>query len=111
VPAEQLGGDARSFAGAYADLHGQPPPIAAYAADAAGAVLDAAGTGDGSRLQVAAALATMPAHDGLLGTWAATPSGGITPRRLAVLVIDTGAFRVDRVITVSSPLRAPGTVK
>ena len=37
VPAEQLGGSARSFAQAYADLHGEPPPVAAYAADAAGA--------------------------------------------------------------------------
>ena len=111
VPAEQLGGSARSFASAYADVHGQPPPVAAYAAEAADAVLAAVGTGDGSRLQVAAALAALPAHDALLGTWEATPRGGITPRRLAVLVVDAGAFRVERVVSVSDPLPASGEVK
>jgi branched-chain amino acid transport system substrate-binding protein len=111
VPAEQLGGGARSFASAYADAHGQPPPVAAYAAEAADAVLAAVGTGDGSRLQVAAALATLPVHDALLGTWEATPAGGITPRRLAVLVVDAGAFRVERVVSVSDPLQGSGAVK
>ena len=108
VPAEQLGGSARSFASAYADLHGQPPPVAAYAADAAEAVLTAAGTGDGSRAQVATALAALPAHDALLGRWAATPTGGITPRPLAVLLVDGGAFRVERVVSISDPLPRPG---
>ncbi len=111
VPAEQLGGSARSFASAYADAHGQPPPVAAYAAEAADAVLAAVGTGDGSRLQVAAALATLPVRDGLLGTWEATPTGGVTPRRLAVLVVDAGAFRVERVESVSDPLQTSGSVK
>ncbi len=111
VPAEQLGGSARSFASAYADAHGQPPPVAAYAAEAADAVLTAAGTGDGSRLQVAAALAALPVHDALLGTWETTPTGGITPRRLAVLVVDTGAFRVERVVSVSDASQASGSVK
>ena len=104
VPAEQLGGSARSFASTYADIHGQPPPVAAYAADAAEAVLAAAASGNGSRSQVATALAALPAHDALLGRWAATPTGGITPRPLAVLVVDGGAFRVERVVTVSDPL-------
>jgi ABC-type branched-subunit amino acid transport system substrate-binding protein len=111
VPAEQLGGSARSFASAYADLHGQPPPVAAYAADAAEAVLAAVGSGGGSRAQVAAALAKLPAHDALLGSWAATPAGGITPRRLAVLVVAGGAFRVERVVSVSDLLPASGDVK
>jgi ABC-type branched-subunit amino acid transport system substrate-binding protein len=111
VPAEQLGGSARSFASSYADLHGQPPPVAAYAADAAEAVLAAVGSGDGSRAQVATALATLPAHDALLGRWAATPTGGITPRRLAVLVVAGGAFRVERVVSVSDPLPPSGDVK
>jgi ABC-type branched-subunit amino acid transport system substrate-binding protein len=111
VPAEQLGGSARSFASAYADLHGQPPPVAAYAADAAEAVLAAIGNGDGSRAEVAAALETLPAHDALLGHWAATPAGGITPRRLAVLVVTGGAFRVERVVSVSDPLPPSGDVK
>lgn len=111
VPAEQLGGSARSFASAYADAHGQPPPVAAYAAEAADAVLAAVGTGDGSRLQVAAALATLPVRDGLLGTWEATQTGGVTPRRLAVLVVDAGAFRVERVESVSDPLQTSGSVK
>jgi ABC-type branched-subunit amino acid transport system substrate-binding protein len=111
VPAEQLGGSARSFASAYLELHGQPPPVAAYAADAAEAVLAAAGSGDGSRSQVATALAALPAHDALLGRWAATPSGGITPRGLAVLVVDGGTFRVERVVSVSDPVPPSGDVK
>jgi ABC-type branched-subunit amino acid transport system substrate-binding protein len=111
VPAEQLGGSARSFANAYADLHGQPPPVAAYAADAAESVLSAAAAGDASRAQVAAALQALPAHDALLGRWAATPTGGITPRRLAVLLVDGGAFRVERVLSVADPLPPSGDVK
>jgi len=111
VPAEQLGGSARSFAQAYADLHGQPPPVAAYAADAAAAVLDAASTGSASRAAVARALAVLPAHGGLLGRWAATPTGGVTPRRLAVLVISSGAFRVERVVSVADPLPPSGVLK
>ena len=112
VPAEQLGGSARSFATAYADLHGQPPPVAAYAADAAEAVLAAVGSGDGSRAQVAAALAgaARPRR-------AARPLGGDARRaasrrgRLAVLVVDGGAFRVERVVSVSDPLPPSGDVK
>jgi branched-chain amino acid transport system substrate-binding protein len=111
VPAEQLGGAARSFASAYADLHGQPPPVAAYAAEAAESVLSAAAAGDASRAQIAAALETLPAHDSLLGRWAATSTGGITPRRLAVLLVDGGAFRVERVVSVSDPLPPSGDVK
>jgi hypothetical protein len=60
------------------------------------------------------ALAGLPAHDGLLGHWAGTPSGGITPRRLAVMIVDDGAFRVERVVSVSEPqepLPASGDVK
>jgi branched-chain amino acid transport system substrate-binding protein len=111
VPAEQLGGSARSFASAYADLHGQPPAVAAYAADAAEAVLSAAGAGDASRAQVAGALETLSAHDALLGHWGATSTGGITPRRLAVLLVDGGAFRVERVVSISDPLPPSGDVK
>jgi ABC-type branched-subunit amino acid transport system substrate-binding protein len=111
VPAEQLGGSARSFAQAYADLHGQPPPVAAYAADAADAALDAAATAGGSRAAVAKALSDLPAHDGLLGRWAATPTGGVTPRRLAVIVISAGAFRVERVVSVADPLPSSGDLK
>ena len=113
VPAEQLGDDARGFAGAYADLHGEPPPVAIYAAVAARTVLDAAASGGRTRAAVAAALARLPAHDSLLGRWAGTPDGGITPRRLAVLVVDGGAFRVERVVSVSTPktpLQASGGV-
>ena len=111
VPAEQLGGGARSFASAYADLHGQPPPVATYAADAAEAVFAAIGSGDGSRSQIASALGSLPAHDALLGRWAATPAGGITPRRLAALIVDGGAFRVERVLSISDPLPPSGDVK
>jgi ABC-type branched-subunit amino acid transport system substrate-binding protein len=111
VPAEQLGGSASDFATAYADLHGQPPPVATYAAEAAESVLSAVGSGDGERAQVAAALRALPAHDALLGRWAATATGGITPRRLAVLVVDGGAFRVERVVSVSDPLPPSGDVK
>ena len=111
VPAEQLGGSASDFATAYADLHGQPPPVATYAADAAESVFAAVGNGDGERAQVAAALRALPAHDALLGRWAATATGGITPRRLAVLVVDGGAFRVERVVSVSDPLPPSGDVK
>jgi ABC-type branched-subunit amino acid transport system substrate-binding protein len=111
VPAEQLGGSARSFARAYADLHGQPPPVAAYAATAAGAVLEAATAGALSRAAVASTLTTQPAHDSLLGRWAATSQGGITPRRLAVLVVSAGAFRVERVVSVADPLPGSGDVK
>ncbi|MDX6536480.1 MAG: hypothetical protein QOD37_821, partial [Gaiellales bacterium] len=105
--------DARGFAGAYADLHGEPPPVAIYAAVAARTVLDAAASGGRTRAAVAAALARLPAHDSLLGRWAGTPDGGITPRRLAVLVVDGGAFRVERVVSVSTPktpLQASGGV-
>ncbi len=111
VSAEQLGGDARSFAGAYADLHGQPPPVSVYAAEAAHAVLQAATTASASRQAMAATLAVLPAHDGLLGRWAATPDGGITPRRLAVLTVAGGAFGRERVITVDEPLPPSGGVK
>ncbi len=111
VPAEQLGGSASDFATAYADVHGQPPPVATYAADAAESVIAAIGSGDGERAQVAAALRALPAHDALLGRWAATATGGITPRRLAVLVVDGGAFRVERVVSVSDPLPPSGDVK
>jgi hypothetical protein len=110
VPAEQLGGRARSFAQAYADLHGEPPAVATYAAAAAEAVLDAASTG-ATRAAVAHALLTEPAHDALLGSWAATRAGGITPRRLAVLSVTGGAFRAERVVSVSDPLPASGDVK
>ena len=111
VPAEQLGGNARSFAGAYADLHGQPPPVAIYAADAARAVLEAAATAVDSRAAVAQSLLALPAHDGLLGRWAATPAGGISPRRLAVLMVAGGAFRAERVVTLAEPLPSSGEVK
>jgi branched-chain amino acid transport system substrate-binding protein len=111
VPAEQLGGSARSFAGAYADLHGQPPPVAVYSADAARAVLEAASTAAASPAAMASALAALPEHDALLGRWAATPEGGITPRRLAVLVVENGMFRVERVATVVEPLPSSGGVK
>ena len=111
VPAEQLGGSASDFATAYADLHGQPPPVATYAADAAESVFAAVGNGDGERAQVAAALRALPVHDALLGRWAATATGGITPRRLAVLVVAGGAFRVERVVSVSDPLPPSGDVK
>jgi ABC-type branched-subunit amino acid transport system substrate-binding protein len=114
VPAEQLGDSARSFAGAYADLHGQPPPVAVYAADAAETVLAAAAASGLTRAAMSTALAGLPAHDALLGHWAGTPDGGITPRRLAVLVVDNGAFRVERVVSVvepKEPLPASGDVK
>jgi branched-chain amino acid transport system substrate-binding protein len=111
VPAEQLGGSARSFAGAYADLHGQPPPVAVYAADAAQTVLDAAAVSGLTRAAMSTALAGLPGHDALLGHWAGTASGGITPRRLAVLIVDNGAFRVERVVSVSEPLPAAEEVK
>jgi branched-chain amino acid transport system substrate-binding protein len=111
VPAEELGGSARSFAGAYADLHGQPPPVAVYAADATHAVLEAAGTAAGSRAKLASALAALPAHDALLGRWAATPTGGITPRRLAVLAVAGGTFRVERVVSVAEAFPSSGDVK
>jgi ABC-type branched-subunit amino acid transport system substrate-binding protein len=111
VPAEQLGGDARTFAGAYADLHGQPPPVAIYAADAARAVLEAVAGTTPSRAAVAKALLALPAHDGLLGRWAATATGGITPRRMAVLVVAGGTFRAERVISVAEPLPSSGEVK
>jgi branched-chain amino acid transport system substrate-binding protein len=104
VPAEQLGGSARSFAGAYADLHGEPPPVAVYAADAAQTVLDAAAVSGATRAAMSTALAALPDHDGLLGHWAGTPAGGITPRQLAVLIVDNGAFRVERVVSVSDPV-------
>ena len=104
VPAEQLGGSARTFASAYADEHGQPPPVAVYAAEAARTVLEAASTAPVSRTSVGSAIAALPAHDSLLGSWAATPTGGITPRRLAVLIVNGGAFRVERVVSVSDPI-------
>jgi branched-chain amino acid transport system substrate-binding protein len=104
VPAEELGGSARSFAGAYADLHGEPPPVAVYAADAARTVLDAAALSGATRAAMSTALAALPAHDSLLGRWSGTPTGGITPRPLAVLIVDNGAFRVERVVTVSDPV-------
>ena len=112
VPAEQLGGNARSFARAYADLHGEPPPVAAYAADAADAALAPAASGGGSRAAMAARCAALPAHDGLLGRWAATPGGGITPRRLAVLVVDGGGVpRRARRVSVADPLPPSGELK
>lgn len=110
VPAERLGG-ARSFASAYADLHGEPPPVAAYAADAAQTVLTAAAASGESRAAMSTALAGLPAHDGLLGHWAGTPDGGITPRQLAILVVASGAFRVERVVSVTDPLPTSGEVK
>ena len=85
--------------------------MAAYAADAAEAVLDATGTAGASRPAVTKALSTLPAHGGLLGRWAATPTGGITPRRLAVLVISAGAFHVERVVSVADPLPSSGDLK
>jgi ABC-type branched-subunit amino acid transport system substrate-binding protein len=111
VPAEQLGGEARDFAGAYADLHGQPPPVAIYAADAARAVLEAVAGTTASRAAVATALRALPVHDGLLGRWAATPAGGVSPRRLAVLIVAGGTFRTERVISVTEPLPPSGGVK
>jgi hypothetical protein len=111
VPAEQLGGAARSFASAYSDLHGEPPPVAAYAADAAQTVLNAAAVAGLSRATMSTAFAAVPAHDSLLGHWAGTPTGGITPRRLAVLVVDGGAFRVERVVSIADPLPPSGDVK
>jgi hypothetical protein len=60
---------------------------------------------------MAGALAALPAHDALLGRWASTPTGGITPRRLAVLVVAGGTFRVERVVSVAEPLPVSGDVK
>ena len=77
-------------------------------------MLDAAAVSGLTRAAMATALAGLPAHDSLLGRWAGTPDGGITPRRLAVLVVDNGAFRVERVVSVSEPklpLPASGEVK
>ena len=112
VPAEQLGGSARSFATAYADLHGQPPPVAVYAADAAEAVLAAAGSGNGVALAGRdGARARCPPTTRCSAAGRRRPTGGITPRPLAVLVVDGGAFRVERVVSVSDPLPPSGEVK
>ena len=54
VPAEQLGSSARSFAQAYADLHGEPPPVAVYAADAAAPRSGRRRAGGSSRTTMAA---------------------------------------------------------
>ena len=78
--------------------------MAVYAADAAQTVLDAAAGSGATRAAMATALAALPAHDALLGHWAGTPTGGITPRQLAVLIVDNGAFRVERVVSVSDPV-------
>jgi hypothetical protein len=111
VPAEELGGGATGFAEAYAALHGQPPRVAVYAAAAAEAVLEAATTASGSRASMAAALLALPDHDSLIGRWAATPSGGVAPRRIAVLDVADGAFRDERMLTVGEGLPSSGDVK
>jgi hypothetical protein len=67
-------------------------------------VLDAAALSGATRAAMSTALAALPAHDSLLGRWSGTPTGGITPRPLAVLIVDNGAFRVERVVTVSDPV-------
>ncbi len=64
-----------------------------------------------TRAALAKALLALPAHDGLLGRWAASPSGGITPRRLAVLTVEGGTFRAERVVTVAEPLPSSEEVK
>lgn len=111
VPVEELGGGATDFAEAYAELHGQPQPVAVYAAAAAEAVLEAAATASGARASMAAALLALPDHDSLIGRWAATPSGGVTPRRIAVLDVAGGAFRDERMLTVAGGLPFSGEVK
>ena len=64
-----------------------------------------------TRAALAKALLALPAHDGLLGRWAASPSGGITPRRLAVLTVEGGTFRAERAVTVAEPLPSSEEVK
>ena len=74
-------------------------------------MLEAAQAGAVTRAALARALLALPAHDGLLGRWAATPARGITPRRLAVLTVAGGAFRSERVVTVAEPLPSSGEVE
>ena len=73
-------------------------------------MLDAAAARDAS-VRGGRGAAGAAVHDTLLGRWAATPTGGITPRRLAVLVVAGGTFRVERVVSVSDPLPPSGDVK
>ncbi|MDX6560650.1 MAG: hypothetical protein QOD65_464, partial [Gaiellales bacterium] len=65
----------------------------------------------GSRAATAQALLALPAHDGLLGRWSATATGGISPRRVAVLMVAGGTFRAERVVAVAEPLPSSGEVK
>ena len=113
VPAEQLGGDARSFAGAYADLHGQPPPVAIYAADAARAVLEAASArrrlarGDGERRCAALPAARRPARP--LGRDAGGRHHAAAPR--GARWSPAGRSARERVVSVAEPLPSSGEVK
>jgi ABC-type branched-subunit amino acid transport system substrate-binding protein len=103
IPPAQLTGEGADFVAAFTDQHGRPQAYTAYAAEAAGVLLDAIARSDGTRASVLQQVRRAGPREGLLGRYRFDAAGDATLRRYAVLVVDDGRFRFDRVVDVSEP--------
>ena len=99
VPASSLDGRAGSFADAFAQLDGEPRGFDLYAADAMIAIATAVDQQNGARAGLRETLGSLQNVPGVTRTFSVLPDGRTTPQRMAVLGIEKGGFRVDRVLT------------
>ena len=99
VPASSLSGRGQSFADAFAKRYGEPRDYDLYAADAMIAIDSALKAGGGVTAGLRQRLASLVDVPGVTRTFSVLPDGRTSPQPMAVLSIDRGGFRVDRVVT------------
>ena len=102
VPASSLSGRGQSFADAFAQRYGEPRDYDLYAADAMIAIDTALEAGGGATAGLRQRLAALAGVPGVTRTFSVLPDGRTSPQLMAVLSIDRGGFRVDRVVTYDS---------
>ena len=102
VPASSLSGRGQSFADAFAKRSGEPRDYDLYAADAMIAIETALKAGGGVSTGLRQRLAVLVNVPGVTRTFSVLPDGRTSPQPMAVLSIDRGGFRVDRVVTYDS---------
>jgi ABC-type branched-subunit amino acid transport system substrate-binding protein len=99
VPASSLSGRGASFADAFAKRYGEPRDYDLYAADAMIAIDTALSAGGGIAIGLKERLASLVNVPGVTRTFSVQPDGRTSPQPMAVLAIDRGGFRVDRVVS------------
>jgi branched-chain amino acid transport system substrate-binding protein len=98
-PLGRLGERGERFAGRLASAIGtRPYTYAVYAAQAADLLLDAVGRSDGTRASVVRNVLSARVDDGLLGSFAITPTGDTTSRVVSVYRVSHGRPSVWRTI-------------